>query len=87
MATVQKILDERAKTHGDFSYHAAITQELKMALRSFASWEKLSPMKKEALEMIAHKIGRILAGDSNYRDHWVDIAGYATLIADRIASE
>lgn len=33
--------------------------------------------------MIAHKIGRILNGDPNYRDSWDDIAGYAKLAADR----
>ena len=33
----------------------------------------------EALEMIAHKIARILSGDADYADNWVDIAGYAQL--------
>ena len=34
--------------------------------------------------MIAHKIGRILAGDPNHIDHWLDIAGYATLVAKEL---
>jgi hypothetical protein len=34
--------------------------------------------------MIVHKIGRIVNGDPDVTDHWVDIAGYATLIADRL---
>jgi hypothetical protein len=38
----------------------------------------------EALDMICHKIGRILNGDPNYADSWVDIAGYAKLVADRL---
>lgn len=38
----------------------------------------------EALEMIAHKIGRIINGDPNYADSWHDIAGYAKLVADRL---
>jgi hypothetical protein len=33
--------------------------------------------------MIAHKIGRIIAGDPDFRDHWDDLAGYATLIAQK----
>jgi hypothetical protein len=41
---------------------------------------------REALDMIAHKIGRILNGDPNYADSWVDIAGYAKLVADRLES-
>lgn len=27
--------------------------------------------------MIAHKMGRILAGDAEFIDHWDDIEGYA----------
>jgi hypothetical protein len=38
----------------------------------------------EALDMIFHKIGRILNGDPNYADSWIDIAGYAKLVADRL---
>lgn len=45
---------------------------------------KLNPMQSESLDMIAHKIGRIIAGDPNVEDHWRDIAGYATLVADRL---
>jgi hypothetical protein len=39
----------------------------------------LKPEHAESLEMIAHKIGRILAGNENFHDHWDDIAGYAKL--------
>ena len=34
--------------------------------------------------MIAHKIGRILAGNPDFKDHWDDIAGYAVLISQRV---
>lgn len=47
----------------------------------------LKPDQRECLEMIAHKIGRILNGDPHYEDSWRDIAGYATLVADRLALE
>lgn len=39
---------------------------------------------KEALDMICLKMSRILSGKANTKDHWTDIAGYATLIADRL---
>jgi hypothetical protein len=45
----------------------------------------LAADQQEALDMICHKIGRIVNGDPNYADSWVDIAGYATLVADRLA--
>ena len=38
----------------------------------------------EALEMIVHKMARIVNGNPGKVDHWVDIAGYAKLIADRL---
>jgi hypothetical protein len=45
---------------------------------------KLAPDQREALAMIANKLGRILNGDPNYADSWMDIAGYAKLVADRL---
>jgi hypothetical protein len=39
-------------------------------------------VQKEGLHMILHKIGRIVNGDPDYVDSWLDIAGYATLVAD-----
>lgn len=47
-------------------------------------WERMTPDQCEALDMIAHKIGRILNGDPDYADSWRDIAGYAQLVADRL---
>jgi hypothetical protein len=44
----------------------------------------LTPDQQEALDMIFHKIGRIVNGDPDYADSWIDIAGYATLVADRL---
>jgi hypothetical protein len=41
----------------------------------------------EALDMICHKIGRIINGDANYHDNWLDIAGYSMLVADRLQQE
>jgi len=80
--SIEDTLAERATTHGDYSDHAAITQSFKYLMRG-RGWERLNDCEREALEMIVHKIGRILAGDPHFRDHWHDIAGYATLVADR----
>ena len=79
--TIEKILAERGKTHGDFRIHAAITDAIKFRMHSSSKWSYLSPTQREALDMTAHKIGRILAGDPNLKDHWDDIAGYTTLIS------
>lgn len=81
---IDTLLDERNKTHGDYSVHAFITQELKHIMQSRENWLRLSPSQREALDMIAHKIGRILAGNPHYQDHWDDIAGYARLASKEI---
>lgn len=81
MTDIQQILNEREKTHGDYGSHATITQDLKRIIHTYDS--ELTDSQRETLDMIAHKIGRILAGDPDFRDHWQDIAGYATLSADR----
>lgn len=81
---IDKILEERGKRYGPFRGHAGITQLLKDCIRAQYGWTKLSQSQKEALEMIAHKIGRILNGDPNYDDSWTDIAGYAQLIVDQL---
>ena len=38
----------------------------------------------EALEMIVHKMARIVNGNPDNADSWLDIAGYAMLVADRL---
>ena len=78
--TIEKILAARGKTHGDFGTHAAITDGIKFHLHTSNKWNYLSAMQRESLDMIVHKIGRILAGDPDHKDHWDDIAGYATLV-------
>jgi hypothetical protein len=83
---ITSTLTERGSRYGKFSTHSEITQRLKLAMVNFdaAKWDELAPDQREALEMIAHKIGRILNGDPDYADSWVDIAGYAKLVADRL---
>ena len=78
--SVDKTLNERGKRYGSFKTHAEITQNIKSAMQNSPNWLKLSPDKIECLDMIAHKIGRILNGDPEYSDSWHDIAGYATLV-------
>lgn len=81
---IEAILNEREKTHGDFRDHADITQRIKMTMYNSVKWTSLTPSQRESLEMIAHKIGRVLAGNPDHHDHWVDIAGYAQLVANQL---
>lgn len=77
---IDATLQERGQRYGDFGEHARITQNIKAAMVCSPNWEVLTPAMQESLEMIAHKIGRILNGDPNYKDSWTDIVGYARLV-------
>lgn len=78
--TVEKMLAGREERYGSFQEHATIAQELKQAMQTSRKWDALSDDKKEALEMIQHKVARILNGNPDYNDNWQDIAGYAILV-------
>ena len=89
---ISEILEERGSNYGDFSGVATIAQALKEIIHNdvdfiYTNWNSLSPVQKESLEMIASKMGRILNGDPNYADSWIDIAGYAKLVADELQGE
>lgn len=81
---IDKTLEERGKRYGEFFEHAAISQRIKKSMSMSEGWDRLDSFHQEALEMIAHKIGRIINGDPNYHDSWHDIVGYAKLAADEI---
>lgn len=81
---VMTVLTERGKTHGDFVQQALTSQLVKNIFRGQTNWERLSWCQQDALDMIAVKLSRILTGDPNVKDHWTDIAGYATLVAQQL---
>lgn len=84
---VNDLLKERGTRYGKFTTHAELTQTLKSTMMFYPNWSILSADKKEALEMIAHKIGRIINGDPEYVDSWEDIAGYAQLVVNNLRGE
>ena len=88
VAALDQLLADRGSRYGKFAGHAACSQRIKSAIFSHVpeggTQRKLTPAQMEALEMIAHKIARIVNGDPNYANSWRDIAGYATLVADEL---
>ena len=83
--SIQDTLEQRESRYGDFWGHARITQNLKAIMSDSPNWATLPPNMREALEMTAHKIGRILNGDPSYKDSWVDIEGYIHLVSQELA--
>jgi len=80
--STKKILDARAKTHGSFEANAQMSQAIKELIATGDA--SLTDTQREAIDMIALKLSRIATGNPNVRDHWDDIAGYATLVANTL---
>jgi hypothetical protein len=87
MSQIDATLNERGNRYGQFTGHAEITQGIKRVMQNSPKWAALADDQKEALEMTAHKIGRILNGDPNYLDSWHDIIGYTRLVEQRLETE
>lgn len=84
MNDVNKTLNERGTRYGDFTHHANICQGIKRWMMDQKGWHRLNDVQRQALDVIADKIARILSGDPNYADNWHDIQGYAKLVEDRL---
>jgi hypothetical protein len=81
---LQDILDKRGSVYGDFRRNGDVSQALKDVMHGTENWKYMSNAQREALDMVALKISRILTGDPRYIDNWVDGAGYMQRIAQII---
>lgn len=84
---IDATLRDRDGRYGVFAVQARNAQLLKDIVRERmgdAKWSTLHADQREALEMIAVKLSRIITGDPHYADSWHDIAGYAALVAQRL---
>jgi hypothetical protein len=84
--SVEEILEERGKTYGNYLEQATIAKQIRFAIFHSLRLRRveMGPDQHDAIHMIAVKLSRIANGDPNYADNWRDIAGYATLVADRL---
>lgn len=83
---VDAILDERAREYGKFIEGAEIMQMTKRLIHNYIDQRGTAMAfdQLEAIDMIIHKLGRMINGNPDKADHWLDIAGYAKLVADRL---
>lgn len=87
-----EVLKERGTRYGVFMHQAQIAQSLHIVLEQGMKLTgknrfDFSPDQLEAVNMIVNKLARIYNGDPHYSDSWRDIAGYATLVADRLDND
>lgn len=81
---VGALLAGRQAQYGEFKDHAVISQGLQDVMRASPGWARLAPDQRESLTMVQHKVARILNGDPDYDDNWIDMAGYSKLVGDRL---
>ena len=79
---MKTLLNERGKTHGDYSAAARTKEGILDLITMAPSYPKMDATARASIRMIVEKLGRIVHGDHTHIDHWVDIAGYATLAAN-----
>jgi len=72
-------IPNRDEQHGGLEAVGGVSRRIKDIMQlSGRNWHRLTPGEQEALDIIAHKIGRILSGaDPHDPEHWRDVAGYA----------
>jgi hypothetical protein len=88
MTNVSTVLAKRAATHGSFIDNGNNAQALKNLIHDSEGWARATYRQREALDMIASKLARIMSGHPGFADHWVDIAGYASIaIGEEIAED
>lgn len=90
--SINDVLEERGTRYGVFGMQAQIAQSLHLILdegmrQTGKTKFSFAPDQLEAMNMIINKIARIYNGDNYYSDSWRDIAGYATLVADRLDND
>ena len=83
---IEEVLNQRQATYGSFTKNAEVSQMLKYFMTQGTNYKQMPVAHREALEMIVHKIARIVNGDPNYIDNWVDICGYSQLVIEEITS-
>jgi hypothetical protein len=85
-----KTLSSRRERYGSFNSICSTTQGFKhttsVIINSRLSREYVAypAYIRESLDMIFHKIARVLHGDPMYKDNWVDIVGYAQLVVEEL---
>ena len=87
MSDVKEVLNQRGSRYGTFEQNAKVTEGLIDVIAEAMGQDKftaLTPVQREGLHMVCHKLSRIACGDPDYDDSWVDIAGYAALVANNL---
>lgn len=81
---LEQTIAQRRGRYGPLIESGEVAMKLEDYLRSLPGWERLAYDQREALAMVMHKISRIMCGDPDYDDSWIDIAGYVQNVVNRL---
>lgn len=79
MTNPEQIIESRQGTHGSFKENSRLTRAFLRVAETGLNYKQLNDMQLEALHMNFHKISRLLSGDCNEPDHWLDSGNYMHL--------
>ncbi len=85
--SIEKTLEGRDRTHGDFKTQARFAEKLRGECEETGEFYKIPADMRYAISMILMKISRIVHGKPFVKDHWHDIAGYATLVERELSDD
>ena len=84
MTDIRTTLEDRGNSYGEYADGTKIAMNLYGRCQAAPRWSDMNPGQQYAMFMFCAKMARLLNGDPNHKDTWLDIAGYATLVHDRI---
>lgn len=79
MDETQDTLHAKEASHGPYRDQARFSQLLKGIVHKHKNWNGIPGEQKEAIDVILMKVSRIIAGNHDEPDHYLDISGYAML--------
>lgn len=84
---LEQTIAERRGRYGPLIESGEVAMKLEDYLRSLPGWQNLAYDQRESLAMVMHKVSRIMCGDPDYDDSWIDIAGYAQNVVNRLRAD
>ncbi len=89
---LDKVLKDRGTMYGDYSKMAECICEMQRLVAQYQPKNEsgrlhMTDAQHHSLDMIMTKIGRIITGNPNHSDNWLDIEGYARLARENIERE
>jgi len=86
MSIHENILEERGNRYGEFDDLAEISQALKDTwyMKANLNFKEPTDAMNEAMEMVLHKLSRMINGDRYYEDNIIDIQNYLELYRQEV---